>query len=185
MSDTKKYSAMLRGINVGGHHKIPMADLRIEFTKLGFTNVSTLLNSGNVLFDTTSGSAEKIEIKIEKRLQDVFGFSVPVILRDAFEIQDIIDLDPFKKIKLTHDLRFYVSFLKEEFKINFKLPHISKDRSFRIINTNKNNVFSVLDLTLGKTTKGMEELEKLFGKELTTRNWNTVIKIFELQKSNL
>ncbi|MBK8984439.1 MAG: DUF1697 domain-containing protein [Ignavibacteria bacterium] len=108
------YAAMLRGINVGGHHKIPMADLRREFTTLGFTNVTTLLNSGNVIFNTSSDSADKIEIKIEKRLQNVFGFSVPVILRDADEIQNIIKLDPFKKIKLTKDIRLYVSFLKHK-----------------------------------------------------------------------
>ncbi|HAY33666.1 MAG TPA: DUF1697 domain-containing protein [Bacteroidetes bacterium] len=181
MPERIKYAAVLRGINVGGHHKIPMAELCREFNVLGFTNVSTLLNSGNVIFDTDSDSPEKTVIKIENRLQKTFGFPVPVILRDAGEIQEIIKLEPFKKIKITKDIRLYVSFLKHPYKNEMKLPHISENGSFSIIEVYKNNLFSVLDISTGKTTKGMEELEKLFGKEVTTRNWNTVNKIFELQ----
>jgi len=56
----EKYVAFLRGINVGGHHKVPMADLRKELEKLGFENVMTLLNSGNIIFEVISDYEENL-----------------------------------------------------------------------------------------------------------------------------
>ncbi|MDO9157115.1 MAG: hypothetical protein Q7U17_09590, partial [Sediminibacterium sp.] len=57
------------------------------------------------------------------------------------------------------------------------LPYISKDNSFKIIGTKNHIIISVLDITTSNTPKGMEDLEKLFGKNITTRNWNTIQKI--------
>jgi len=78
-----KYVAFLRGINVSGHHKVPMAELRKELTKLGFTNVITLLNSGNVIFESSSDDAELLEKTIAEHLEKVFGFQIPVLIRNA------------------------------------------------------------------------------------------------------
>jgi len=77
----EKYVAFLRGINVGGHHKVPMADLRKELEKLGFENVETLLNSANIIFEAISDYEENLEKKISAHLEKSFGFPIPTIVR--------------------------------------------------------------------------------------------------------
>lgn len=80
-----QYVALLRGINVGGNKKIDMKELKKCFESLRFEDVSTYINSGNVLF-----SSEHIDVPaIEKRLEEIFGFSIPVLVRS---MEDIIHL---------------------------------------------------------------------------------------------
>ena len=171
----KKLIALLRGINVGGHHKVPMAVLHKEMERLGFSKIVTLLNTGNVIFETRETAG--LETKIEDHLQKTFGFAVPVLLRSFEEILGVVKSNPFEAIEVTDSIRLYVTFLKNEPKNKLNLPYISKDESFRIIAVENRMVFSVLDLSKGKNINGMGKLEQLFGKEVTTRNWNTVIKL--------
>ncbi|MEX2457225.1 MAG: DUF1697 domain-containing protein [Balneolaceae bacterium] len=177
MSKSMRYVAFLRGINVGGSHKVPMADLRKEMSNLGYKNVNTLLNSGNVIFDASTGAVQNLAENISNHLEQVFGFRVPVLVRSAENIFNLIDHDPFKQIELTNDLRFYVSFLQENPKVEITLPWSAEDESFRILEIRDKVICSVLDLSVTKTTKGMKLLEHMFGKNLTTRNWNTVLKL--------
>lgn len=179
MNDTQTYVALLRGINVGGHHKVPMADLRKEMGKMGYKKVITLLNSGNVIFDGTSGLEVKLENEIAAHLEKVFGFAIPILIRRAEEIIELIDHNPFENIEVTKDIRLYVTFLKEMPEKKLPLPWISEDQSFRILEIRNRTICSVLDLSGTKTVKGMEALEQLFGKNITTRNWNTLNRIAE------
>lgn len=73
-SKKEKYVAFLRGINVGGHHKVPMAELRKELEKMNFENVITLLNSGNILFDGNADDLEHIEKKWQRIWKEHLGF---------------------------------------------------------------------------------------------------------------
>ena len=173
-------AGFLRGINVGGHHKLPMAELRNTLTETGCENVRTLLNSGNIVFVTKQTNIRELESKIERHLSQIFKFPVPVILCTKIEIADLVNKNPFKTINFHKDIRLYVSFLKDESKIEMTLPYCSKDNSFQIISLSNRTICSVLDLTTTKTPKGMDELEKLFGKNITTRNWNTILKILEI-----
>jgi len=172
-----KYIALLRGINVGGHHKVPMQILQKELVNLDFANIITLLNSGNVIFETNLSGIDELEMSIAQNLENRFGFPVPVLIRKAEDILDMLNFDPFKNIDLTKDTRLYVSFLKQEPGTDIALPWISDDKSFQILAIKDKSVFSVLDLLNASSIKGMEILEKLFGKEITTRNWNTINKI--------
>ena len=174
---SRKYLALLRGINVGGRHKVPMADLQKQLAKLGVTGIVTLLNSGNVVFDAPETDIDTLESKIAAHLEKSFGFPVPVLLRSAEEILRIQHLDPFKSIEVTKDTRFYVSFLKKVPTVGIKLPWASDDESFRILDIRDRTIFSVLDVSVTGTPDGMEALERMFGKEITTRNWNTIAKI--------
>lgn len=175
-----RYIALLRGINVGGHHKVPMAGLRKGLAKLGFTNITTVLNSGNVIFETTEADINKLEQIITEKLEKLFGFPVPTILTKAENILHIQNFNPFKNIKVTKNIRLYVSFLKQKPGVHLNLPWVSKDNSYRILNIKDRIVFSVLDLSFNKTPKVMETLEQTFGKEITTRNWNTISKIINI-----
>ncbi len=169
-----KYLAFLRGINVGGHHKVPMAELRRELENLGFTNVVTILNSGNVIFDSAVNESKNIENVITEHLENYFGFPIPVIVRKAETILGMIHRNSFKKIDISKDSRRYITFLKTEIGVDIDLPWTSPDKSFQILENKAMNVLSILDLSISKTPKAMEVLESFFGKELTTRNWNTL-----------
>ena len=158
---------------------MPMADLRNEMEELGFKNVQTLLNSGNVIFDGPSEQEEKLEEKIAAHLEKVFGFTIPVLIRSEEEILELIDADPFNDSVVTPDIRLYVTFLKKAPESELSLPWISDDGSYQIIDVRDRTICSVLDLSVTNTPKGMDALEKLFGKKhaLTTRNWNTLNRI--------
>ena len=171
------YVAFLRGINVGGHHKVPMADLRKELEKLDFENVETLLNSGNIIFEAIDDNEENLEKKISLHLEKSFGFPVPSIVRKCEMISELLNNNPFKDVKLTKDIRLYVSFLQEDVQTKLKLPWTSSDNSYKIIGKIEKNILSVLDMSISKTPKAMEELERYFGKNITTRNWNTIKRI--------
>lgn len=174
-----KYVALLRGINVGGNNKISMAALKITLEKIGLKNTTTLLASGNVVFESEIKNSGKLISKISEALEKKFHFPIPVLLRPFSEIEKLIALDPFKGIKVTPQIRLYVTFLSQKPK-STAVSYISSDTSFRIISTTKNAVFSVLDLSKAKTPEAMGVLEKIFGKNVTTRNWNTIIKIAKL-----
>ncbi len=173
-------TGFLRGINVGGHHMLPMAELRKTLTETGCENVRTLLNSGNIVFETKQTNIQELESKIESYLSQTYKFPVPVILHTKIEIADLVNKNPFESVNVHKDIRLYVSFLKDEPKIEITLPYYSKDNSYQIISLSNRIICSVLDLTTTKTPKGMDELEKIFGKNITTRNWNTILKILEI-----
>ncbi len=171
------YIALLRGINVGGHHKVPMITLKEELKKIGFNNILTLLNSGNVIFESENTVIQEIEEMISTHLEQFFGFKIPVLVRKGSDIVNLVKQQPFSEINITKDTRLYITFLKENNTKSIVTPWASEDQSFQIVGLENNMVYSVLDLSKTKTPKGMEVLEKLFSKEITTRNWNTVVKL--------
>lgn len=176
-SKKEKYVAFLRGINIGKHHKVPMAELRKEMESLGFEKVVTLLNSGNVVFDSVESDVEMLQKKIAEHLEKTFDFPIPTILRSAEMIKKSLSDDPFKGITLTKETRFYVSFLQTDREVDLELSWISADNSYRIIRIDDRAIWSVLDLSIAKTPKAMKILEEHFGKGITTRNWNTIKRI--------
>ncbi len=173
----ERHVVFLRGINVGGHHKVPMEELRKVLEGMKFENVTTLLNSGNIILDTIADGLADLEDKIAEKLENTFGFQIPIIIRKSEVIEQLINKAPFKDITLTKDIRLYVSFLKKNASTVLELPWISPDNSFRIIEKTDNTVLSVLDLAVSKTPKAMKALEDYYGSELTTRNWNTIERI--------
>jgi uncharacterized protein (DUF1697 family) len=171
------YIALLRGINVGGHHKVPMADLRTTLEKLGFENIVTLLNSGNVIFDGLPKDTESLEKLISETLEKTFGFSVPTLVRTSNTMYQLFQDAPFKAIEMHKDIRLYVSFLKKNVQTDLELPWKSLDSSYQIIGKSDKTIFSVLNLSMAKTPKAMIALEKFFGTDITTRNWKTIERI--------
>ena len=173
----KKYIAFLRGINVGGHHKVPMAELRKELEAMSFQQVTTLLNSGNVIFETHSSEDTELAERIATRIEKVFQFPVPTIVISADSILKLLNEDPFKDEILTKESRGYVSFLQHKPNLSIQLPWVSEDRSLKILKADDNLICSFLDLSKAKTPEAMKILEQLFGKQMTTRNWNTIERI--------
>lgn len=92
--DMKRYVALLRGINISGKNKVPMAELKKEFEKLDFEKVKTYLNSGNVVFSSDEDSIEKLKKLIEKAIKNKFGFDIPVFVISKDKLEDILNNAP-------------------------------------------------------------------------------------------
>jgi uncharacterized protein (DUF1697 family) len=167
-----KYAAFLRGINLG-KRQIKMADLKSTLERMGLENVKTILASGNVIF-TSSGNSDKLKREIEAEIKRKFRFDVHVLLRTGKEMAALVKKDPFKSVKLTPHTRLYITFLSEAPKSKLKVPY--KKGDFTLQEITKTHLVSIL----GPKTSSpdvMDFLGKEFGKEITTRNWNTIIKI--------
>ncbi len=89
-----RYIALLRGINVGGKHTVPMAELRACFESLGFTDVSTYINSGNVFFTTTQMNDETLIATISQKLHSTFGFPITTMVISAEDIRAALEAAP-------------------------------------------------------------------------------------------
>ncbi len=173
------YVALLRGINVSGHHKVSMAELKEKLELLGFEQVKTLLNSGNVIFSAASAEAEQLEQQIESHLAQHFGFPVPTIIRTAASIKTLYEANPFQHINMTKQRRRYVSFFKSKPNAHMDYPWVSEDGSFEILKISDQEIFSLLDLSKASTPQAMDVVEKFYGKTVTTRNWNTIERIIK------
>ncbi len=140
------YVALLRGINVGGHKLVSMNRLRQAFESLGFKNVRTLLASGNVLFSAPPLDRDRLVRRIEARLEKTFGHEISVIVRTLEELQPLVDLNPFRGIRVTPRTRLFVTFLSEKPRTRLKIPYLSPDKSFRILRRTRGELCSVLTL---------------------------------------
>jgi len=106
--------ALLRGINVGGHKIIPMVKLKAIFESAGYKNVVTFIQSGNVLFDSTTSDTEILRTKIEKMLTESLGYDVPTIIRSAQEMKKIVSKNPFADEHVEKKTKYYVMFLEKK-----------------------------------------------------------------------
>lgn len=175
------YAALLRGINVGGAKKVPMADLRTLMDGLGHSGVRTYLQSGQAVFTADHGDEESLAAELTAAIEKHFGFSVDVIVRDHAYLAAIADDCPFpaaeleaKQLHVTYFSqavdadRFAAidqqAFLPEEFRLG--------DRA----------LYLYVPDGLGRS-KLAEQLAKPRvnkGLTATSRNWNTVLKLVEM-----
>jgi uncharacterized protein (DUF1697 family) len=168
------YIAFLRGINSGANPSQKMENLRKIFENLGLENVQSVIASGNIIFDTDSKSKGKLAETIEKAMLKGTGVESTTILRTAEELQDLITHDPFKK---KTDLKPFVTFMKQ--KTKFRPDFLLKDNGYEIIKIFDDTVCYLIDPTATKTPNIMAMLEKELGKDITTRTWNTVQRVYK------
>jgi uncharacterized protein (DUF1697 family) len=180
-----RHVAFLRGINVAGQKLIKMEELARIFASIGFHNVRTYIQCGNVIFDHASGNSVRLRKKIERTLQDVLGYEVTVILRPLAEIEAIVERNPFRKIKADDDVMLCVVFLSAEPPSKPKLPLISA--------TEKLEVFEVRDRAAFIVARRKKSgwfgfpnnfVEKELGVLATTRQVTTVRKIVDFANAN-
>lgn len=174
-----KYVALLRGI-APTNPNMRNDKLRGLFEKLGFSNVQTVLSSGNVLFESSSKSAKKLEGIIEKALPEHLGSKSTTIIRSQTQLQKLVDKKPFKKMEHSQKSSLNVTFLKKKTNSDNKFPYKVKDRDYILLGMYDGAICSVIDLTSAKTPDLMFWLEKTFGKEITTRTWKTVERILQV-----
>ena len=173
----------MRGINVGGHKPVKMADLRAAFEGMGVHKVKTVLASGNVVFEAPPGARLPgnglgLTAHVEQHLQQTFGHRIAVALRTVADLQRLVDSDPFKGVAMTPDARLYVTFLSDPAKSRPDFAYDAPEGDLRIVRVGPGEVCSMLTLSPARgTTELMALLEREFGGGVTTRNWNTVGKV--------
>ena len=166
-----RYAAFLRGV-MPMNAKMP--DLKRAFEKAGFTEVRTVLGSGNVVFSARAASDAVLQRKAEAAMQEELGRTFATIIRSIDELQALIAADPFSKHRLPAESKRIVTFLREP-PARPPSPLPQKDGA-RILQVIGREVFS----SYVPTPKGpvfMSLIEKTFGEDVTTRTWDTVQKV--------
>ena len=174
------YISMLRGINVAGHNQIKMTALRELFEALGFEQVQTYIQSGNVVFKAGERSTLQLSKKIEERIAKDFGFRVSVVTRTSAEMGSVLGSNPFLKTKGIDPTKLHVTFLSEapEPAALRKLGEVAAGADqFRSCGR---EIYLYCPNGYGRTKLSNNTLEKILGSPATTRNWNTVNKLFEM-----
>ncbi|MBT8394848.1 MAG: DUF1697 domain-containing protein [Flavobacteriaceae bacterium] len=171
------YIALLRGINVGGHKKILMADLRRFFEKLNFKNVKTYIQSGNVIFQSNEEKIEVLESKIKGQILNEYGFEVSVLVKTHSEIEDILNICPFKEGKKDKSYFIVLHSNPDKKLVNSTMEIKYPNEEFHIINS---CVYIYYSLGSGKAKCGTNFFEKKLKVSATARNYNTLNKLVEL-----
>ncbi|WP_411150946.1 DUF1697 domain-containing protein [Streptomyces sp. A30] len=182
---TTTYAALLRGINVGGAKKVPMADLRTLMEGLGHDGVRTYLQSGQAVFASGHGDDESLAAELTGAIEKRFGFAVDVIVRDHAYLKAIADACPFpaaeleaKQLHVTYfsapvDAERFAeidraAYLPEEFRLG--------DRALYLYAPN--------GLGRSKLAEHLSKPRLNKGVIATSRNWNTVVKLVEMTASS-
>lgn len=175
-----RYVALLRGINVGGRVIVPMLRLRALFAALGFTDIVSVLQSGNVLFDAPSANADLLRRRIELSLAELTGSEVLVLLRTVHELKALARSDPFADIAFEADATKYVTFLAGKSAAKLALPLSSPRGEVEILRINRLTVLSVGRPRAGRPGFPNSFIEETLGVSATTRGWNTLSRIVDV-----
>jgi uncharacterized protein (DUF1697 family) len=173
------YVALLRSVNVAGHGRLAMADLKESFHDLGYKDVATFIQTGNVIFSTTKKSPVKLIADIEQQLVHDFGTSPAVILRTPTEFQSILAKSPYPPEgadPARHHVTFMATDPDPETLAEFSPPASGRDEF--VIDGREIYVHTPDGYHQTKLTGTM--LERRLGVVTTTRNWNTVTKLCAL-----
>jgi uncharacterized protein (DUF1697 family) len=171
-----RYAAFLRGVNLG-KRTVKSAELKAAFEAMGFTNVKTLLASGNVLFDAKA--SKSLQDKIEAGLKEAFGFEIGTVLRSIDELAAMVDANPFGREE-GEDAKLHVMLFAERMPASFKPRGIKDD--FDVPKVTDREVYLLVlrkpDGTYIGNSGGLIALEKQLpkGTLVTSRNWNTILK---------
>ena len=174
-----RYIALLRGINVGGKSMMKMEELKDMFAELGFGNVETYINSGNIAFDSKKIAEAKLADKIEDAIEAKFGRPVPVMVRVQDAIERIVTANPFHGQFDDHRY-MHVLFLKEEMPKD-KLAQLKAaalpGEQYDAVGQ---ELYCLMPDGVADSLLGTNFIEKKLKVSATGRNWRTVEKLAEL-----
>ncbi|HEV8511473.1 MAG TPA: DUF1697 domain-containing protein [Gemmatimonadales bacterium] len=166
-----RYAAFLRGVSP---MNAKMPEVKRAFESAGFTDVKSLLSSGNVAFNARAASEATLQRKAEAAMVDTLGQAFLTIVRPLDALRDLLESDPYRAFRLGAGAKRIVTFLRDQPKSKIRLP-IELDGA-RILLMKGREVFSAYV----PTPKGpvfMALIEKTLGKDVTTRTWDTVTKV--------
>jgi uncharacterized protein (DUF1697 family) len=176
------YIALLRGINVGGHNPLKMDELKKLFISLSFTNITTIIQSGNIIFSTAKVNTDILNNEITAAIKEQFNFAVGCVVLTIQEFTEMVKHNVFVKDKPIETL--HVTLLqrlpqKEKSKALNNFP--KTDVEFNLINKAV-YLFCPQSYSSNKLTNTV--LEKVLGVQATTRNWKTILRLLEIANNN-
>ena len=175
------FVALLRGVNVGGNNIISMRELKERFEAIGFTDVSTYINSGNVIFTTKETDPRKTEIKIEKMLSKDFQLDSKVVVRSLAEMEQLVNSLP-QSWTGDRDWRYNVMFLRHTIDSENILKELTpKTESEQLVYCPGTLLWSAPVSDINQTNMNKLPSRKVF-REMTVRNLNTTKKLCELMR---
>ncbi|MEZ4792559.1 MAG: DUF1697 domain-containing protein [Gelidibacter sp.] len=171
------YIALLKGINVGGHKKVPMADLRELLSKSGFENVQTYIQSGNVILQSSEKNTQIIEITIEKSILGFFGFEVSVLVMTRSDLERIFNDCPFSEVKKKASHFMMLHDTPDEDLIKIASEKEYEGEEYQIIN---DCIYFYCEKGIGKAKFNANFFERQLKTFATARNYNTMVKLLSL-----
>lgn len=174
--------AFLRGINVGGKHKLPMAALAEMFTQAGADEVTTYVQSGNVVFTVAEPTVETVAQRVAQAIRERCGFDAPIVIRSAGELEAVVARNPFLEAG-TDTGTLHVGFLAEEpeqSRVAQLRPARSPGDSFRVIGR---DIFLHLPNGVARSKLTNAYFDTALATTTTIRNWRTVLKLTEIAKA--
>ena len=182
-SDTV-FVALLRGVNVGGNNIISMKSLKTSFEKIGFSEVSTYINSGNILFKARERDARKLETKIEAMLSRDYKLGCKVVVRSFSEMASLIQNLP-KGWDGDKDWKYNVMFLRHSIDSEKVVESLGLKPEFeKVVYYPGTLLWSARISDINRTTMQKLSSQKLF-QDMTVRNTNTTRKLYELMNKML
>lgn len=177
------FVAFLRGINVGGKNQVSMTDLTKSFLQLGFSEVSTYINSGNVIFNSHGFTNEELQKMIETSIAYLFSNPISVVVRSSQEIQSTIDHIPIDWLNVD-DRKYNVIFLLSSIDGSDIIKHFVLQPNLETLAYAPGVLFWASSAS-GWSQTTMSKLNQMpISKSMTIRNVNTVRKVFALMSSS-
>lgn len=174
-----KYIALLRGINVGGKNMIGMEILRAMFASLGFENVTSYINSGNLSFESAAADDSALAAKIHDAIEKEFGFDISVMVRTAAEIDEIIANNPYIG-RFDNDKDLHVFFLGSELSAPQRTMLMDQQSDKEMITIDGRTIYYLLKISVVDSSLGKGFIDKKLKVPATARNWRTVGKLAEM-----
>ena len=174
------YISLLRGINVGAHKRMKMEKLRVSCETLGFGEIATYIQSGNLIFRAVKLRADAVSKKIEKQIEADFGFHADVITRTAEDLKKIIASNPLLKEHGTDESKLHVVFLPAaptaEGVEKLESVILPPDR----VRVAAREIYFYFPNGVSGSSLWKHNLDRVLGVSGTMRNWNTVNKLLEM-----
>ena len=175
-SMTERYLVMPRGINVGSRNRVPMAELRSKLADEGYTDVATVLQSGNVIVSAASDRPDEVASAMQRLLSDEFGVKVPCVVRTANQVREVLERNPLRAV-VSDPSRYLVNFLSGEPDSDVARALLGEDHSPEAIAIEGSEAYVWTPDGVKAMTLSYAYLERRFGLVATARNWNTLEKI--------
>ena len=173
------YVGLLRGINVGGNKMVAMAELREMVTALGFRDVKTLLQSGNIVFRGPARGTAKLESQLEAALEKCFGMHVDFHVRTGGEWRAIVEANPFGVEAKKDPGHLLVTCFKAPLDAASVKALRAAIPGRETLHADGRHLYMVFPDGVG-TSKAPALADKTLGARGTARNWNTVLKLAAL-----
>ena len=171
--------SLLRGVNVGGHHKIEMDELRALYESLRLGEPQSYVQSGNVVFRTQERDHTRLSKRIEDAVERKFGFQAHVVLRTESELRSVIEKNPFAGRAGIEPAKLTVTFFAEELPPDTRAGIRRIEADPEEIKLGRRELYVYFPAGMGRS-KLTPILDRILKKTGTVRNWNTVTKLLEM-----